>query len=85
MLGFRLPLDKCRDTLIMHHLLWPELKHTLAFQTRQYTRNPYYKEIAQGWTPEKMDTLKWYNAQDCVVCYEIYEAQLAEMKARGLE
>jgi hypothetical protein len=85
MLGFRLPLDKCRDTLILHHLLWPELKHTLAFQTRQYTRNPYYKEIAQGWTPEKMDTLKWYNAQDCVVTYEIYEAQLAEMKARGLE
>jgi len=83
-LGFRIDLSRCRDTLIQHHLLWAELKHTLQFQTRQYTREPYYKDEGHGWNIKDMRQLKIYNCKDTMVTYEIYEKQVEELKARGL-
>lgn len=84
-LGFKLPLDKCRDTLINHHILWPELPHKLQFQTRQYTREPYYKDEGHGWSLKNMTQLKIYNCKDTMVTYEIFLAQQEELKNRGLE
>ncbi len=84
MLGFRLPLDKCRDTMIRHHLLWAELKHTLQFQTRQYTREVYYKSEGHGWSIKDLAQLKRYGCKDVLVTYEIYEKQEIEMQERGL-
>jgi len=84
-LGFRFPLEKCRDTLIQHHILWPELKHTLQFQTRQYTRERYYKDEGHGWSTKNTTMLKTYNVKDVCVTMEIYLAQLEELKQRGLE
>jgi len=84
MLGFRIPLEKCQDTLIRHHLLWAELKHTLQFQTRQYTREPYYKDEGHGWSMKNMRMLKTYNVKDVCVTLEIYQAQELELKERGL-
>jgi len=83
-LGFRIDLSRCRDTLINHHLLWAELKHTLQFQTRQYTREPYYKDEGHGWNIKDMRQLKIYNCKDTMVTYEIYECQLLELAERGL-
>ena len=85
MLGFRLPLEKCRDTMIRHHLLWPELKHTLQFQARQYTREPYWKDEGAGWSIKNMRGMKIYNCKDVMVTYEIYNCQEEEIKARGLD
>lgn len=84
MLGFRIPLEKCQDTMIRHHLLWSELKHTLQFQTRQYTREPYYKDEGHGWSWKDMTKLKTYNVKDVCVTMEIFLAQELELKERGL-
>lgn len=84
-LGFRLPLDKCRDTMIQHHLLWPELPHKLQFLTRQYTRECYYKDEGHGWNIKNMKQLKIYNCKDTMVTYEVFEQQVEELKERGLE
>jgi len=85
MLGFRLPLEKCRDTMIQHHLLWPELPHKLQFMARQYTREPYWKDEGAGWSINNMAAMKVYNCKDVMCTLEIYYAQLEEMKTRGLE
>lgn len=85
MLGFRLPLEKCRDTMILHHLLWPELQHKLQFLARQYTRHPYWKDEGAGWSPKNMRGMKIYNVKDVCVTLEIFDKQMEEIRARGLE
>ena len=81
-LGFNIPLEKVQDTLLRHHILWPELSHKLQFMTRQYTREPYYKDEGHGWSVKYMDRLRRYNCLDVCVTYEIYEAQEQEFKER---
>lgn len=85
--GFTLCLDRCCDTRINHHILWPSLSHSLQFMTRQYTRQPYYKDEGKGWLPknEKLKRrLKQYNAMDCCVTMAVYEEQAVELTERGL-
>lgn len=84
MLGFRLPLDKCRDTMILHHLLWPELPHKLQFLIRQYTRHPYHKDEGAGWSIKNMRGMKIYNVKDCCTDYEIFLREMEEIEVRGL-
>jgi uracil-DNA glycosylase len=84
MLGFELPLAECRDTMILHHQLWPELQHKLQFLARQYTRHPYWKDEGAGWTIKNMRGMKIYNVKDVCVTLEIFKCQLEELKQRGL-
>ena len=81
-LGFELCLNKCQDTLIRHHILWPSLEHKLQFQTKQYTRQPFYKDEGKQWTPKNKRALMHYNALDTTVTYEIYLAQEREFNER---
>lgn len=81
-LGFRPCLSKCQDTLIRHHILWPSLEHKLQFQTKQYTREPFYKDEGKQWSPKHKHSLMRYNALDTTVTYEIYLAQEEEFKQR---
>lgn len=81
-LGFRICLDRCSDTLLRHHILWPSLEHKLQFQTKQYTRQPYYKDEGKQWHPKYKKSLMHYNALDAVVTYEIWERQNDEFKER---
>ena len=85
MLGFVLPLAECRDTMILHHQLWPELQHKLQFLARQYTRHPYWKDEGAGWTIKNMRQMKIYNVKDVCVTLEIFHCELDELKQRGLE
>lgn len=82
-LGYRIPLERAKDTLLRHHILWPELSHKLQFMTRQYTREPYYKDEGHGWTIKNMDKLRRYNCLDVCVTLEIYQAQEEEFKQRS--
>jgi hypothetical protein len=82
MLGFKLPLNKCIDTLIRHHVLWPELPHKLQFQTRQYTREIYYKDEGHRWSLKNMDGLRRYNCLDVCTTFEIYLEQETEFNQR---
>lgn len=81
-LGFRLCLSSCRDTLIRHHILWPSLKHALHFQTRQYTREPYYKDEGKNFNVKYKKKFLTYGAKDACVTYEIYEEQEKEFNDR---
>jgi len=78
MLGFKIQLNKVQDTLVRHHVLWPELQHKLQFQTRQYTREIYYKDNGHHWNLKNMDKLRRYNCLDVCVTYEIYLEQEKE-------
>lgn len=81
-LGYTISLDKVQDTLLRHHILWPELSHKLQFLTRQYTREPYYKDEGHGWSIKNMDRLRRYNCLDVCVTMEVYEAQEEEFKQK---
>lgn len=81
-MGFRLLLAPSRDTLIRHHVLWPFLKHALHFQTRQYTREPYYKDEGKNFNIKRKKEFMTYGAKDAAVTYEIYEAQEIEFNDR---
>lgn len=82
-MGFNVSISNIEDTLIRHHILWPELPHKLQFQTMQYTREPYYKDEGKGWSlKEGLDRLMKYNCKDTLVTYEIYLEQEKEFKDR---
>ncbi|MDR3392460.1 MAG: hypothetical protein P4L77_12085 [Sulfuriferula sp.] len=82
MLGFSLNLHKIQDTLQRHHILWPELSHKLQFMTRQYTREPYYKDEGHNWSYKYMNNYRRYNCLDACVTYEVWEQQEEEFNAR---
>ena len=82
-LGFEINLGRVQDTLIRHHILWPELPHKLQFQTRQYTREPYYKDEGHHWSLKDMTRLRRYNCLDVCVTYEIYLEQEKEFTERS--
>jgi hypothetical protein len=79
-LGFR--FREVRDTLLMHHLLYPELPHKLQHLTRQYTREVYYKDEGHGWTAKNRTRLKLYNCKDVCVTHECYLRMLEELDDR---
>jgi uracil-DNA glycosylase family 4 len=82
MLGFEVRVKDVIDTLIRHHVLWPELPHKLAFMTRQYTRQPFYKDDGNGWSGKNMGNLMLYNALDCCTTFNVYEEQENEFNER---
>lgn len=81
-LGFSLDRSRFIDTLIRHHILWPELPHKLQFLTRQYTRQPYYKDEGKNWSMKDMTSLRHYNCLDVCCTYEVFEGQEEEFKQR---
>lgn len=81
-LGFHVCLERCKDTLIRHHILWPSLKHALHFQTRQYTREPYYKDEGRNFNVKKKKQFMTYNAKDAACTYEIFLSQEEEFNER---
>lgn len=80
--GMRICLDKCQDTLIRHHVLWPSLEHKLQFLTKQYTREPFYKDEGKHWSSRQKRQLLVYNAKDAAVTYEVWEGQELEFNDR---
>jgi len=82
-IGFEIPLSNISDTRIRHHILWPELPHKLQFLTRQYTREPYYKDEGAGWSLKDMKKLMRYNCLDVCVTFEVWEKQEEEFGERS--
>lgn len=76
--------SKTEDTLVMHHVLWPEFPHKLEFLTMQYTREPYYKDEGRRWKPKDgIRKLMHYNALDAATTYEVWLAMTKELKERS--
>lgn len=83
-IGFTARPNRLHDTLIRHHVLWPELSHKLDYQTFQYTREPYYKDEGKNWTVKDKHILKRYNCKDVCVTLEIFKCQEEEFRQRGV-
>lgn len=82
-LGFRCDaLINSKDTLIEHHILWPSLKHSLQFQTKQYTRETFYKDEGRNFNIKQKKKFMIYNAKDAAVTYEIWECHQEEFAER---
>lgn len=72
-MGFDINLNNVEDTLILHHILWPGLRHKLEFLGMMYTRQPFWKWEGKGWSlKDGLDKLMKYNALDAACTYEIY-------------
>lgn len=82
-IGFSPNVELVHDTLVRHHVLWPELSHKLDYQTFQYTREPYYKDEGKNWTVKEKARMKAYNCKDVCVTLEIYQAQEKEFAERA--
>lgn len=82
MFGLTLDRSRFQDTLIRQHILWPELPKKLQFLTRQYTRQPYYKDEGKGWKLTQLDDLRHYNCLDVTVDFEVFEGQEQEFNQR---
>lgn len=80
--GLEPNLETLQDTRIRHHILWPELPHSLQFMCKQYTRQKYYKDDGKVWSPKNLRQLLHYNALDTVVDYEVWEGQEVEFQER---
>lgn len=81
-LGFSPCLTRCHDTMIRHHILWPEFEHSLQFLTKQYTREPYYKDEGKHWSPKYKKQLMRYNCLDTTVTYEVFLGQESDFDDR---
>jgi uracil-DNA glycosylase family 4 len=85
-LGLKLEIDFWFDILLGHHTLYPQLPHSLAFMTTQYTNHPFYKDDADGWYEGgNIDAFWEYNCCDCAITYAVFEKQQAELKKRKLD
>jgi len=82
-IGFSPNVGLCDDTLVRHHVLWPELSHKLDYQTFQYTREPYYKEEGKNWSVKERQVMKRYNCKDVCVTLEVFQRQEEEFRARA--
>lgn len=75
--GFNFP-NIAFDTMLAHHLLYPEFDHDLGFITSIYTNEPYYKDQAS------VDLYR-YNCLDAACTYEAYMGLLKELREAGQE
>lgn len=72
------------DTLLAHHVLYPQLPHNLAFLVSQYTTHPFYKDDGESWKEEGNINQFWeYNAKDValtIACQQKLEKELKDAK-----
>lgn len=69
------------DTQLAFHVMYPELPKKLAFISSILTKEPYYKDELEEYSPkkEKLDKRLIYNARDCAVTFEVYEEEEKEL------
>ena len=68
------------DTMLMHHCLYSELPHSLAFLTSVYSYEPFFKQMAKESDEASYDLAHWeYNALDCACTYEAWKAMCEEL------
>lgn len=64
------------DTMVKHHLNYPDFPKGLGFITSLYTREPYYKDEGKTWFNDlkggtgSIDQFYIYNAKDSAVTFE---------------
>lgn len=83
MLATEFGFDICgtlQDTMLAHHVCYPELPKSLDFLCSIYTRIPYYSDY-----DSKDDYSTWrYNSYDAAVTLEVWEVVEAELREAKL-
>ncbi len=66
---------KVHDTMIAHHIMYPEFEKSLQFLTSMYTTIPYYKDEGGFWKRGIGDrkSFLYYNGKDCIATYRVWE------------
>jgi len=88
-LGFkdRIMVHGCwLDTMLAHHLLYPQLPHNLGYLVSQYTDYPFHKDDASDWRDmNDIDMLWRYNVKDVACTLLIAEKILDELREAKLD
>lgn len=66
------------DTMVMHHVLYPEFPHDLATISSFYSLIPYWKDTSE-------ENLYQYNCNDAVSTFIDMQGMWEEMKKRGFD
>ncbi len=85
--GWDFPLKSLvEDTLVLHHVLAPELPHKIGFISSQYGKLPFWKDSFLKKKISILETdqleMKRYNARDCVALHQIRNGMRKEIKER---
>lgn len=73
------------DTMLAHHLLYPQMPHGLGFLTTQYTDHPYYKDDGTTWRiKDDIDQFWGYNCDDAALTRMIAVKVIAELHEAGM-
>lgn len=72
-----------RDTMLAQHSMFSSMQKGLDFLSSMYTDfHVYWKDESKNWDPKLGERQLWiYNCKDCVVTYEIDEAQQSAIDA----
>lgn len=74
------------DTMLAHHVLYPQLPHNLGYLTTQYTTRPFYKNEKDEWREGgNIDDFWRYNGQDCCNTHGIATALASELKQQSMD
>ncbi|KKK87027.1 hypothetical protein LCGC14_2757350, partial [marine sediment metagenome] len=77
------------DTLVLHHIINPELPHNLGFIVSIYGKTPYWKDTLKeriGSILEIEDKeLRTYNLRDCVVLHQVLPPMLEDLEETNTE
>jgi len=78
---------KIADTMILHHIMFPDFPKGLDFLCSMHTDIPYYKDEGKMWrNPGKDITGFWtYNARDSVAAFAIWEVLKPIMNEQGFD
>jgi DNA polymerase I-like protein with 3'-5' exonuclease and polymerase domains len=76
-----------RDSMLMHHLLWPGTPKGLDYLSSLYCQyHWYWKEDGKEWNGTgSLSDLLTYNCWDCVRTYEVVESLLQLIPRMGME
>jgi uracil-DNA glycosylase family 4 len=74
------------DTMLAHHLMYPQLPHNLGFLTSQYTTHPYYKNEKSEWRNKGDINAFWeYNVKDVCITRAVYQRLLHELREQKMD
>jgi DNA polymerase I-like protein with 3'-5' exonuclease and polymerase domains len=72
--------------MLAHHLLYPQLPHSLAFIVSQYTTHPYYKDEGKLWKEGGDIDVFWrYNCRDAALTYYCHQTLLKSLQSKSLD
>ena len=69
-----------RDTMIAHHILYPDFPKGLDFLTSLHTKHPYYKDDGKQWREIKDETtFARYSAMDAITTCDVEHERWPEL------